>query len=569
MFALIVLSIPSLFILGYLSFNIAKETLLETNTRTNQDHLQTSSEVADLLFRNIINLHRATVTNEQIRDDIRLIVTNDAAEPFEMKARIVNQLQRIVNNNFLDSRYVDSLCLFDLNYEAYCLKRSDDAGIYEGTDKANAIEQSEWYRNTANEQGRVVFFSQNVLGDSKQSFSTVKLFRDYKNISGEPLGFLVVNISNSIFSSIFTGNKNYGGEFLAIDSSKGNVNIVYPQKLSPPLKITSASLKETFDHFRELGYLISEYRNETTDWRFIHLVEVRELVKQSNKIGMVTAMIASTMAILALVFSYIISGSITRPLLQLKKMMVDWMKGSRHVQGTFEKDEIGIIGETFKRMVSENQELNEKLFHSELKEREAELRALQAQIKPHFLYNTLDSIYWMAVLQNNHDIAQMAVSLSESFKLSLNKGKETILVDKELKHIEHYMTIQNIRYNNRFKYIEDVDSSIKRVEILKLILQPLVENAIFHGLEPKVGEGTIRLSGRREGDFLLFIVEDDGVGIDDLMKTEQGYGLRNVRERILLYYGLSSTVTISSEQHKGTRIEIRFKLLQKEVKKYA
>ncbi len=120
---------------------------------------------------------------------------------------------------------------------------------------------------------------------------------------------------------------------------------------------------------------------------------------------------------------------------------------------SFEEDEVGVIGETFKRITSENVQLNERLIHSQLKEREAELRTLQAQIKPHFLYNTLDSIYWMAVIQNNEDIAKMAVSLSESFKLSLNKGKETIPVFKELQHIEHYMTIQNLRYNERFQYI--------------------------------------------------------------------------------------------------------------------
>lgn len=215
-------------------------------------------------------------------------------------------------------------------------------------------------------------------------------------------------------------------------------------------------------------------------------------------------------------------------------------------------------------MTKENQKLNEQLIRLQLKEREAELRALQAQIKPHFLYNTLDSIYWMAVLQNNHDIAKMAISLSESFKLSLNNGKEFIPVAKELEHIQHYMTIQNMRHNNRFQYIQKVDPALMDKEILKLLLQPLVENAIYHGLEPKVGKGTVRLTGKIESGFITFTIEDDGVGMEDLEAIEKGYGLRNVRERLSLYYGVDSRFTISSEVNRGTRVEIRFPMETKE-----
>ncbi|MGO4376440.1 sensor histidine kinase, partial [Paenibacillus sp. MCAF20] len=142
------------------------------------------------------------------------------------------------------------------------------------------------------------------------------------------------------------------------------------------------------------GYLSVNYENETTGWIFIHVIAMQDLLKESNKIGWATALIASVIGFIALVISFIISGSITKPLLQLKKMMVKWTTGTRDFDETFEEDEVGAIGESFKRMSSVNEELSERLLHSELKERDAELRALQAQIKPHFLYNTLDSIYW-------------------------------------------------------------------------------------------------------------------------------------------------------------------------------
>lgn len=562
---MIILSLPPLFLLGYVSFDIAKNTLTDNNTKTNNDHLRTSSEVADLLFRNIVNLNRFIVLNDEIRDDLRQSEIKNSRELSEMNTLTMNRLQRVINSNSFDTRYVDSLCVFDLHFQTYCLGRSDDAGIYETANKSQAIMEAEWYQQAVKAQGRVVFFPYNVLGDKPDTFSTVKLFRDSENEEGKPIGLLVTNLSKAMFGSIFNGSED-NGQFMAIDSSMNPARIVFRSDSGMDQPVASGSMQEMVSQLKEQGYLISEFPNQTTQWTFLHMIREQQLLRQSNQIGTATALIAFLIALVALVISYIVSGSITRPLLQLKKMMVDWNKGAREFGGTFQEDEVGVIGETFRRIALENQELDARLFHTQLKAREAELRALQAQIKPHFLYNTLDSIYWMARLKKTEEAAAMALALSESFKLSLNKGRETIPVFLELEHIKHYMTIQNFRYNGRFRYEAEVEPAIMGYDMLKLILQPLVENAIYHGLEPKVGEGSIRIEGRKDGDFLQFAVEDDGVGMDDVSRTKQGYGLRNVRERLTLYYGPSSSFTISSELGGGTRIELRFKPFPEEVR---
>lgn len=564
MAAMILLSVPPLFLLGYISFNIAKDTLTRNNTLSNLDHLETSSEVADLLFRNIVSLNRSIVLNDEIRNDLRSSEVNTSTQQSEMNATTSGRLQRVINGNSYDSRYDDSLCVLDLYYQTYCLGRSDDAGIYETPTKKQDIQNTEWYKAAVAAKGRVVFFSYNVLGDKSGTFSTVKLFRDSGDPNGRTLGLLIVNLSKSMFGSIFSGSNNEG-IFMAVDSSQGALKVVYPEtKADDDLPKVAATLPETENGLREQGYLVSEYRNETTGWTLLHLIKKKDLLRQSNRIGTATTLIGSLIALVALLLSVIISGTITKPLIRMKKMMVDWNKGVREFGDKFPQDEVGTIGETFKRISSENEELAQRLVHSELKEREAELRALQAQIKPHFLYNTLDSIYWMARLQKNQEAAQMALSLSESFKLSLNKGKETIPVYKELLHIEHYMTIQNIRYNDRFAYRVDIDEAIKGIEILKLIIQPLVENAIYHGLEPKIGDGKIEVSGRQEGEYLVFVVEDDGVGIADMSVIDNGYGLANVKERIELYYGASSIFRMTSEAGVGTKVEVRFKPYREE-----
>ncbi|WP_274651379.1 sensor histidine kinase [Paenibacillus humicola] len=560
---MILLSLPPLFLLGYVSFDIAKKTLTENNTKTNYDHLQTSSEVADLLLRNVVNLNRFIVLSDEIRDDLRKSGIKNPIELSETDTQTVNRLQRVINSNSFDTRYVDSLCVLDLHFQTYCLGRSDDAGIYEKPDKAQEIMRTDWYRQAVRAQGRVVFFGYNVLGGKEGVFSTVKLFRDSGTEDGKPLGLLITNLSASMFGSVFNGSGD-NGQFLAVDSSVHPARIVYPQTDAVP-ELPAGSIREMTDRLQEDGYLVNEFRNETTHWTFIHIIRESRLLKQSNRIGTATALIASLIAFVALVISFIVSGSITRPLLRLKKMMLDWNKGSRVFAETFKEDEVGAIGETFKRIVLENQELGARLIHSELKEKEAELRALQAQIKPHFLYNTLDSIYWMARLNKTAEAAAMALALSESFKLSLNKGRETIPVFRELEHIRHYMTIQTIRFGGRFGCDIEVDPAIMGYDMLKLVLQPLVENAIFHGLEPKVGNGRIRIEGRKDGDFLLFMVEDDGVGMEDVAQTGHGYGLRNVRDRLTLYYGASSSFVVTSEAGRGTRIELRFKPFPEEV----
>ncbi|RKP49927.1 sensor histidine kinase [Cohnella endophytica] len=567
LFAMIVVSLPPLFLLGYISFNIAKNTLVQNHVQTIQGHLKTSSEMADLLLRNMINMNRIILSNDELRQELYLSGVAKDTDPAVIDLRTANLLQNIVVSNLFDTQNIESICLFDKNFRSVCYGRSEQAGKYGADDTRGLIADTDWFTKSLSAKGKEVFFGYNVLEETTKSdsFSSVKVLRDPNHLSGQMIGILVINIKKSIFRESVNETDESGFLVLEPRSTEQLVVYDYHPELTSGIGLGS-TLEETFRKMQEAGYLYSQYKNATSGWTFVHFVKTKTLLKQSDRIGTITMLIAVLMAGIALAVSYFVSGTITRPLLQLKKLIVDWAKG--HQTGepneSFVADEVGVIGQTFQRMTLENQLLSERLLQSQLKEREAELRSLQAQIKPHFLYNTLDSIYWMSLLEEKADIAQMALSLSESFKLSLNKGKELIPVFKELKHIEHYMIIHNLRYDNRFHYRVDVDPTIMSYEILKLMLQPLVENAIYHGLEPKVGEGTIRLSGRKDGDFLVFTVTDDGVGMANIGQTEQGYGMRNVRERLTLFYGARSAFTITSKPNEGTSIELRFPFEEKE-----
>ncbi|TWE09102.1 two-component system sensor histidine kinase YesM [Neobacillus bataviensis] len=535
------ISILPLLLLGYISFNIAKNTLIENQLKTTENNIKTSSEVADLLFRNIINMERLISWSPDVRRELIDSGKYAGVGQSIMDNETTKRIQNLISSYLIDTQYIDSVCLFDVNYRTVCYGNSNSIGKYNNGGIYRTISNSAWYKKSAEAQGRPVIFDNNILNndDSKNTFSSVKLLKDSQNIyNPEKVGLLVVNIKKTMFTRVFQESSKEDWAIINFSDKKESAVIENNSLLN--LEFNRANNQESsLKLIQEKGYLTSSYKNQTTGWDFVKFIKEKELLNQSNQIGIATALISSVLGLIVLFLSFSLSGTVSRPLINLRNI--------------------------FQRVTVENKELNEKLVQAQLKEREAELRALQAQIKPHFLYNTLDSIYWKAIMQNNHDIAKIAVALSESFKLSLNKGEDLIPVSKELEHIRHYMTIQNLRYQDRFQYIENVDPDLMEKKILKLMLQPLVENAIYHGLEPKVGDGIIELTGKVKDGWVIFTVSDNGVGIKDIKATEQGYGLRNVRERLLLCYGSDSTLSISSKLNEGTSIALKFRTNAREV----
>jgi two-component system, sensor histidine kinase YesM len=259
----------------------------------------------------------------------------------------------------------------------------------------------------------------------------------------------------------------------------------------------------------------------------------------------------------------LISRAIDRPLRKLSRA-VEGMRDNTEITEAFDDSQIGKVGRALKETVHASLELTEKLVTSQLKEREAELLLLQAQINPHFLYNTLDSIYCMAIISKNDVIAEMVASLSDLFKLSLCKGKREITVREELDYIRKYMTIQRLRYGDRFTLEVDMDEALLDKRILKFILQPFVENAMYHGLEPKMGGGFIRVEGKVDGEDMVFTITDNGVGIMDKNDICKGYGIGNVADRLRLRYGEKYGIHVSGAPNKGTRVEVRVPAVQAE-----
>lgn len=234
-------------------------------------------------------------------------------------------------------------------------------------------------------------------------------------------------------------------------------------------------------------------------------------------------------------------------------------------------DEIGQLGASYNKLGQHIRELKELLIRNETRKKEADIRALQAQINPHFLYNTLSSIHWMALMNDDKKTAEMVGALSDFLQFSLNKGSDFCPVRQEFAHIRNYTQIQSIRFPDKFSLDVVVDPQFQDKFMLKLLLQPLLENSMIHGIQKKAGKGTIAVYLERKLEGMQFSVLDDGVGMTDErlnelaeMLQQEGdnasyapgasYGLRNVNERLRLHYGPSACLHIESKANKGTKV---------------
>ena len=389
---------------------------------------------------------------------------------------------------------------------------------------------------------------------------------------------------------------------LAFSGAREGVNILYMdvdyQKLFTPyaetlisecgLYITDQDGKLVFEESRFSG------KNQNYDLTYSEFLEQRDrgstdyiiLCEQSNTTGWtvwlyqpvglageamrpigVMAGVTILICIFAAVLAYFItSGMVSSRIERLTHFMREVQEGSMDMQmESDDRDEIGMLYRGFGSMMKRIRTLINEVYLSKITQKEAELKALQAQINPHFLYNTLSLINWKALAAGEEDISRMTLALSTFYRTALNRGRNVLQVETELSNTRAYLEIQSMLHDGNFDYEIEAQTEILQCESLNLILQPLVENAIHHGIEEKTdGRGKITVRGWKEDNCVWFMVEDNGVGMEQevadkiLTMESKGYGVRNVNERIRLCYGEKYAMKVESVVGKGTKMTIHF-----------
>ena len=389
---------------------------------------------------------------------------------------------------------------------------------------------------------------------------------------------------------------------LAFSGAREGVNILYMdvdyQKLFTPyaetlisecgLYITDQEGKLVFEESRFSG------KNQSYDLTYSEFLEQRNrgstdytiLCEESNTTGWtvwlyqpvglageamrpigVMAGVTILICIFAAVLAYFItSGMVSGRIERLTCLMQEVQEGSMDMQvGSDDRDEIGMLYRGFGSMMKRIRTLINEVYLGKITQKEAELKALQAQINPHFLYNTLSLINWKALAAGEEDISRMTLAMSTFYRTALNRGRNVLQVEAELSNTRAYLEIQSMLHDGDFDYEIEVQPEILQCESLNLILQPLVENAIHHGIEEKTdGRGKISVRGWKEENCVWFMVEDNGVGMEQevadkiLTMESKGYGVRNVDERIRLCYGEKYAMKVESVVGKGTKMTIHF-----------
>ncbi len=543
----------------------SREVLLEQTADRTKAALNSSMDYMDLTLQNVeeISTLVATDTNVlRLSDQIGPTLTPQAVVNF---MDILKHFTNVTSINHMVSQI-----------SIYHSRTQMIVSSVNGTKHVQDPLQQQWLRQVAQKSGTGISYMLpedttgldkltvgNILGTD--SISLVRTL-DLNNIDRQPDLLIVtidknklLNLIRSLLPSpqaqiyLYTNNQK-----LVTGTGSGDPNPLNVHENDPDV----FSVKSDSRYYK---------------WSLVMLQPMKELYEGTDPLRLYTYLIIGISVLLAFWIAWAVYSGIASPVQKLYHGMRGVGSGKFNIQLENErKDEFGYLTKAFNQMVQNQKDLIENFYEQRLRLTDTELKFLQSQINPHFLYNTLDSIYWAAKNYEADEISEMVLHLSKFFRLSLNKGRDTFTVQETVEHLHYYIRVQQLRFLDKFSVLYEVQEESKSVPILKLLLQPLVENAILHGLEHKPKGGVLIVSSRIEGEYLLLTVEDNGEGIpterlayiqEQLSKISEDeelelsfasesvqdlYALRNVLSRIKMLYGPQASLTVISKEGSGT-----------------
>jgi two-component system sensor histidine kinase YesM len=440
----------------------------------------------------------------------------------------------------------------------------------------------EWGKLAHNAKSALVISTERIIhentGKSDFVFSVIRELRNIYNL--EPIGLIVFESNlNVIKKAVENMDSATKGSTIIVDEHK---QVIYDsgEKLIGHNLADDEAVKKATDAQGSFPlvkdrkpYLISYSTSVNTGWTVYIYIPTKVLTAEASTTRNITILVTLIIIGFALFISIIISYALTRPLRKMAFLMREVQLGNLNVGFNVKyRDEIGLLGNHFNRMILRIKQLIDEVYSGQKRKREAEIKVLQSQINPHFIYNTLETIRMMAEINDDEKVASMAYILGSLLRYSIINVTETVTVAQELEHLENYIYLQNVRFKDKFHLVVLLADELKQYRILKLMLQPIVENAIYHGLEKIEGHSEITIQSHQDESFLYITISDNGEGIDlnalqllndrisnpsSQADTRHGIGLSNVNDRIQLYYGEEYGLKIESAEGTGTRITLR------------
>lgn len=526
------ISFVPVFLIGVFSYMQTRNILLEHESTVLKDSLEQKAIDLDYKFNSYINAMNFIVWNENMRSSL--------SKTYKKNIEMYIAYRDVIDPLFLNVR--------SLNTAIKSVTIYTDNPIYPHNNTLRPISDvynSKWYKSARNntapffdfseKNGRIslicrMYYQNSVYNNIiYMSIDSEDLFSSLKELSNQPYGVLILNNSNDVIFQY----KNF--------SNSGN----------------GADIIKAPDN----DYVVKETALSSIGGKIYFYRPVKDVSSSVNKIAATVIIIMFFCLFAVFLSSIAMSRVVVKPLEDLAKNMQRIEQGDLSIKvRRNSRDEIGCLIQTFGRMVERLQYLIDEVLKNKIAKQEYEIKALQAQINPHFLYNSLSLINGKAIIAGQEEISQIAQLLSSFYRTSLNKGKDLTTVKDELKNIMSYIEIQQIMHSNSFDVVYDIDENLSSFKMLNFLLQPLVENAIIHGIDCKEssGRGFLTISCRKEGEFLIFKIADNGCGMSDeeckniLFSESKGYGVKNVHKRVQLYYGNEYGLNYTSSKGRGT-----------------
>lgn len=455
------------------------------------------------------------------------------------------------------------------------------------------------YKDAMKYNRSIIMPSIQMRMNDKNIINIAKKMYDLNNINGDGIGVVIVSFNENSLLSDETSQYNINkdgdskNEYNFIVDDKGNI-ISFPigKYIGYDLfdlrnNDSKVNLEDLINRFVDISYIldgkpeiINKIYDDNTGWTIVNVIDRNYLFKdiyELHKIMILFGIIIMVFTILVIIY---ISGNLTKSIKDIVKAMKAVQNRELTVQlDTNVKDEVSIIAYTFNKMVTEINKLIDEVKYKTNKQKESEIAALEAQINPHFLYNTLDSINWIAIEHEEYEISRMLKSLAQILRYSIYRSNEIVSIREEIEWLRNYVYLQANRFTNCFDYIENIDECILDFKIHKLILQPFIENSIIHGFEGMHEGGVLKVRGSVfENGFIKIVIEDNGKGmsidklnifqnidVDDDIITTRSFGIKSTLVRLKMYYGDRFKFNIDSKVGCGTKITIIIPIISDEV----
>lgn len=575
-FVLVIVSIIPIIVVSYTSYNsftklVDDQTSLVAST-TVQATVNGLEEILDNIDRISLTFLQQTSdvsVYSTVLDELRnLNNTDDQYENYLTR----NRLKLLFENIMLSYNYVNGIYLFTPEGKSINYGIDLKAGY-------NPIEDF-WFKSTIDERGELYISEVSkklFILNAQPSLSVSRaLYDPYTN---ELIGVFMIDLSIEAFNGIRRNATPSLNNIYLVDE---NNRVIYDKNelsVNQPLPLDIANVipknhGEFFQHNNgQILTVVQEIKNH--DWKIIATIWIDTIHQQYGISQKLIMYISISCAIIFLILSFALSNLITEPIIKLTRTMrKNKIQQFVSLQENYHRnDEIGILYHEYNKMIQSIDLHVKEAYQNKILSLDSQMKALEAQINSHFLYNTLESINSIAELEEVESIVIMTKALGDMFRYSIKTDSELVTTLEELQHIKNYLAIQQIRYEEKISFFLAVDEELFQLRILKLILQPLVENAIYHGLENKRGKGNIHIQGYIENKSICFIIKDDGVGmtleqISQLQalinapptftsmgeRSKQSIGIKNVHSRIQLYYGDEYGISVKSQLNIGTTI---------------